>query len=63
MQVGTRLGTGVAGAFGFFLEHEAMAVWINLERGQVRLVATLEDGDALFEAMCERGLGGREATP
>jgi ATP-dependent DNA ligase len=31
---------------------------LDLERGPVRLVATFKDGEALFDAVCTRGLEG-----
>ena len=40
---------------------------LDLETERVRLVATFEDGEALFAAVCERGLEGvvakRERDP
>ena len=41
-----------------YLERRAVLEQLELETEWVRLVATFEDGEALFEAVCERGLAG-----
>ena len=40
------------------VERRALLEALDLEGPQVRLVATFEDGEALFAAVCERGLEG-----
>ena len=39
-------------------ERRALLEELDLESERVRLVATFEDGEALFAAVCERGLEG-----
>ena len=50
-----------------YAERRALLEQLELETERVRLVATFEDGDALFAAVCERGLEGvvakRERDP
>ena len=41
-----------------YLERRAILDQLELENQRVRLVATFEDGEALFDAFCERGLEG-----
>ena len=41
-----------------YSERRALLEELELESQQVRLVATFEDGEALFAAVCERGLEG-----
>ena len=41
-----------------YSERRALLEQLELESRQVRLVATFEDGEALFAAVCERGLEG-----
>src|SRR5215207_3586578 len=41
-----------------YSERRALLEALNLEGPRVRLVATFEDGAALFAAVCERGLEG-----
>jgi bifunctional non-homologous end joining protein LigD len=41
-----------------FSERRALLQQLELETARVRLVATFEDGEALFAAVCERGLEG-----
>jgi bifunctional non-homologous end joining protein LigD len=41
-----------------YSERRALLEQLELENQQVRLVATFEDGEALFAAVCERGLEG-----
>src|SRR6266498_4071884 len=41
-----------------YSERRALLEELELETQQVRLVATLEDGEALFAAVCQRGLEG-----
>jgi bifunctional non-homologous end joining protein LigD len=45
-----------------YAERRALLESLELEGPYVRLVATFEDGDALFGAVCERGLEGVVAT-
>jgi bifunctional non-homologous end joining protein LigD len=50
-----------------YSERRALLEALDLEGPRVRLVATVEDGDALYAAVCERGLEGvvakRERDP
>ena len=46
-----------------YRERRALLEEFELEGPRVRLVATFEDGEALFAAVCERGLGGVVAKP
>lgn len=50
-----------------YSERRAPLEQLELESASVRLVATFEDGEALFAAVCERGLEGvvakRERDP
>ena len=41
-----------------YAERRALLDQLDLETNQVRLVATFEDGNALFDAVCARGLEG-----
>ena len=41
-----------------YTERRALLEELDLENDRVRLVATFEDGEALFAAVCERGLEG-----
>ena len=41
-----------------YAERRALLEELELESDRVKLVATFEDGDALFAAVCERGLEG-----
>jgi bifunctional non-homologous end joining protein LigD len=41
-----------------YRERRALLEALDLEGPRVRLVATFEDGEALFAAVCERGLEG-----
>jgi bifunctional non-homologous end joining protein LigD len=41
-----------------YSERRALLEELELERQHVRLVATFEDGEALFAAVCQRGLEG-----
>jgi len=41
-----------------YSERRALLEELELESERVRLVATFEDGEALFAAVCERGLEG-----
>src|SRR5215218_4488876 len=41
-----------------YSERRALLEALDLEGPRVRLVATFEDGEALFAAVCERGLEG-----
>jgi bifunctional non-homologous end joining protein LigD len=49
---------GLATTMQPYLERRAILEELELESGHVRLVATFEDGEALFAAVCERGLEG-----
>jgi bifunctional non-homologous end joining protein LigD len=50
-----------------YAERRALLEELEIEGPHVRLVATFEDGEALFEAVCDRGLEGvvakRERDP
>jgi bifunctional non-homologous end joining protein LigD len=50
-----------------YSERRALLEELDLDGPQVRLVATLEDGEALFRVVCERGIEGvvakRECDP
>ena len=58
---------GLATTMQPYSERRELLEELELESGQVRLVATFEDGEALFAAVCERGLEGvvakRERDP
>ena len=41
-----------------YSEQRALLERLDLEGPHVRLVATFEDGEALFRAVCDRGLEG-----
>ena len=41
-----------------YAERRSLLEELDLERGPVRLVATFEDGEALFDAVCASGLEG-----
>ena len=41
-----------------YSERRAILEQLDLKNWRVKLVATFEDGDALFAAVCERGLEG-----
>jgi len=41
-----------------YLERRAILEQLELENQRVRLVATFKDGEALFDAVCARGLEG-----
>jgi bifunctional non-homologous end joining protein LigD len=41
-----------------YSERRALLEQLELESGEVQLVATFEDGEALFAPVCERGLEG-----
>ena len=41
-----------------YSERRALLDQLELETERVRLVATFEDGEALFSAVCKRGLEG-----
>ena len=45
-----------------YQERQAALEELELESHHVRLVATFEDGEALFAAVCERGLEGAVAS-
>jgi ATP-dependent DNA ligase len=49
---------GHATTMNSYAERRALREQLNLEHGPVRLVATFEDGEALFDAVCARGLEG-----
>jgi bifunctional non-homologous end joining protein LigD len=49
---------GLATTMQLYLERRALLEQLELETERVRLVATFEDGEALFAAVCERGLEG-----
>ena len=49
---------GLATTMQPYLERRALLEPLELEMERVRLVATFEDGEALFAAVCERGLEG-----
>jgi bifunctional non-homologous end joining protein LigD len=50
-----------------YSERRALLEELDLENQRVKLVATFEDGEALFAAVCDRGLEGvvakRERDP
>jgi ATP-dependent DNA ligase len=49
---------GLATTVQPYAERRELLEALELEGPYVRLVATFEDGDALFRAVCERGLEG-----
>jgi len=49
---------GHATTMNTYAERRSLLEELDLECGPVRLVATLEDGEALFDAVCARGLEG-----
>jgi bifunctional non-homologous end joining protein LigD len=49
---------GLATTMLSYAERRALLEQLDLETTQVRLVANFEDGEALFAAVCERGLDG-----
>jgi bifunctional non-homologous end joining protein LigD len=49
---------GLATTMQPYSERRELLEELELESRQVRLVATFEDGEALFAAVCERGLEG-----
>jgi ATP-dependent DNA ligase len=53
---------GHATAMNNYGERRALLEELGLEHGPVRLVATFEDGEALFDAVCARRLEGVVAT-
>ena len=58
---------GLATTMQPYSERRAILEQLDLENERVKLVATFEDGHALFDAVCERGLEGvvakRERDP
>jgi bifunctional non-homologous end joining protein LigD len=53
---------GLATTMQPFAERRAVLEALELESERVRLVATFEDGAALFAAVCRRGLEGVVAS-
>ncbi len=49
---------GLSTAMQLYAERRAILEQLELENQRARLVATFEDGEALFDAVCARGLEG-----
>ncbi len=49
---------GLSTTMNSYAERRSLLEELELERRSVRLVATFEDGEALFDAVCARGLEG-----
>ncbi len=54
---------GLSTAMQHYAERRAILEQLELENQRARLVATFEDGEALFDAVCARGLEGVVAQP
>lgn len=53
-----RSRSGLSTAMQLYAERRAILEQLELENQRARLVATFEDGEALFDAVCARGLEG-----
>lgn len=49
---------GLSTTMNSYAERRSLLEELELERRSVKIVATFEDGDALFDAVCARGLEG-----